>query len=199
MNEQKQVAKLISVIAENIPEMTGPQRQRWITDPKALQRILSSLNESRWTVRDGILYLSVMSDGVSGKEWIKRFEKKDLLLCSSFKETLLSMKATKGVQSEVAIIKGEMFGGLQRQTSNFLLEAKSRKFKALNLELACLIFNEFDLSEMFLAGVSILVAQLVIASGSAVAIMRKEDFSIVLQDELTNCSWSESAGFIYQK
>lgn len=43
MNEQKQTAKLIAVMAENLPEMTVEQRQRWIGDPKGLQNFLAGL------------------------------------------------------------------------------------------------------------------------------------------------------------
>lgn len=154
MNEQKQTAKLIAVMAENLPEMTAEQRQRWIGDPKGLQNFLSGLNEKQWTEQDGVIYFTVVSNGKTGEEWITYLNGKGLPV-GSYAQSVLRHKKFKptktGTIHQIGVISGKLFSNNDRTTKNFRDDAKKRKMTDPHAEVACLIrdmFSDKEIKEM---------------------------------------------------
>lgn len=114
---------------------------------KFLQGKLQVCEPTRnWREQDGVIYLTVTSDGTTGPEWIKRLEKKGFRLSDYAKSVLRSpdFKPTKSVTYEVAILKGILFEDSNRITSKIRTEAINRKLTLPNAEIACLIRENFS-------------------------------------------------------
>jgi len=114
---------------------------------KFLQGKLSVSEPTRnWHEQDGVIYLSVTSDGTTGPEWIERLEGKGFRLRDYAKNVLLSpdFKSTSGVTTEIAMLKGMLFEDQNRITSKIRAEADKRKLTTPNAELACLIRENFS-------------------------------------------------------
>lgn len=114
-----------------------------------------------WREQDGVIYLCVTSDGTTGPEWIKRLEKKGFRLSDSAKSVLRSpdFKPTKGVTTEIAILKDMLFEDRDRITSNIRDLATQRKLTTPNAEVACLIrenFSDEDIKAMGLIWIVIM-------------------------------------------
>lgn len=119
---------------------------------KALQAILSypdtvshSSNQC-WREQDGIIYFSVTSKGMTGKEWIKHFEKKHLKIGYVAECALLSeaFKPNMGVTTEVIILKGMLFQTEWISIKKIRAFAAKRKLTEPNLEVGCLIRDTFS-------------------------------------------------------
>lgn len=121
---------------------------------KFLQGKLSvSQPSSNWREQDGVIYISVTSDGTTGPEWIKRLEKKGFRSSDYAKSELRSpdFKPTKGVTTEISILKGLLFEDHDRITCNIRDLATQRKLTTPNAEVACLIrenFSDEDIAAM---------------------------------------------------
>ncbi len=106
-----------------------------------------------WREQDGVIYFKVTSDGTTGPEWIERLKNNGLRV-SNFAKSLLrspDFKPTSGVTTEVAVLKGTLFGGNERITKRIRIEANRRKLTELNTEAACLIrekFTDWELEAM---------------------------------------------------
>ncbi len=113
-----------------------------------------------WREQDGVIYFSVTSDGTTGPEWIKRLEKKGFRI-SSYAKSVLHLKdfrPTKGITTEVAVLKGELFQDTNRVTSKIRAEADKRKFTKLNAEVACLVREKFSDEEIKAMGLVLIIA-----------------------------------------
>jgi len=118
---------------------------------KFLQGKLTVSEPTRnWREQDGVIYLSVTSDGTTGPEWIKRLEKKGFRLSDYAKNVLRSpdFKPTHGVITEIAILKGMLFEDNNRITKKIRAEADKRKLTKPNAEVACLIRENFSDEEI---------------------------------------------------
>lgn len=109
--------------------------------------------ESKWREQDGVIYSSFTSDGTTGEEWINRLEKQGFRIGDYAKSVLRSegFKPTKGVTTEIAVLKGELFADNDRITKNIRKEANKRKLQKPNAEVACFIrekFSDKDLEAM---------------------------------------------------
>jgi hypothetical protein len=128
---------------------------------KFLQGKLSVSEPTRnWREEDGVIHLSVTSDGTTGPEWIKRLEKKGFRLSDWAKSVLKSkdFKPTKGVTTEIAILKGMLFEDKDRITSNIRDLATQRKLTTPNAEVACLIRENFSDEDIEAMGLICIVA-----------------------------------------
>ena len=103
-----------------------------------------------WREQDGVIYLSVTSDGTTGPEWIAHLEKKGFLVGDYAKSVLCSkdFKPTSGITTEIAILKGMLFEDSNRVTKKIRVEAESRKLTKPNAEVACLIRENFSYEEI---------------------------------------------------
>lgn len=109
---------------------------------KFLQGKLTVSEPTRtWREQDGVIYLSVTSDGTTGPQWIERLEGKGFRLSDYAKSVLRSpdFKPTSGVTTEIAILKGMLFEDKDRITKKIRAEADKRKLTKPNAEVACLI------------------------------------------------------------
>jgi hypothetical protein len=103
-----------------------------------------------WEEHDGVISFSVTSDGTTGEEWIARLEKKGLRV-GDYAKSLLRSKdfvPTKGVTSQIAVLKGELFSDDDRVTKTIRAEGKKRKLSTPNAEIACLIREKFSDKEL---------------------------------------------------
>jgi len=131
----------LNALVKNILKQTG------VSDPNEAIRLVNSGEwilvkaESRWREKNGIIYLSVVSDGTTGSGWIKRLEGKKCNLSKWAKDLLRSLdfKPTTGVKYELAILKGKLYEDSERVTKKIRVEAGRRGLSAPNPEIACLI------------------------------------------------------------
>ena len=122
------------------------------------------LKTPKWFERNGIVYVSLTSDGTSGSDWIKRLEAKGLKIDRSLKEDLEadSFKPTSGIERIVAIVRGIHFNDDDHPSPLEAFRAKdteifdfdiSQNYKVLTLGLQtiCLLLDRWsadDLQEM---------------------------------------------------
>jgi hypothetical protein len=154
----KQTGKFIASVVESLPkELDENLMQGWIENPKGLQKVLREAlcppaEEKKWFEKDGMIYFTVISNGMSGKEWIKHFESKGIKIGDYARQILLKIKPSKkGTVTQIAVIKGEFFSDENRTTSKIREEANKRKLSKPNTEVACLIrdmFTDGEIKEM---------------------------------------------------
>jgi hypothetical protein len=102
----------------------------------------------------------VTSDGTTGKQWIKRLEGNGFRVEDYAKQVLRSpsFKPTKGITTEVAVLKGMIFTDNHRITTKKIrIEADKRKLSKPNIELACLICEKFTNEEIEQMGLQCIV------------------------------------------
>ncbi len=118
-----------------------------------------SVTEPKWREQNGVIRFSVISDGTTGDEWIKRLFKKGFRLGNFVRSILLSpdFKATSGMKTEVIILKKMFFDNGKRTTDNILAFATENNFTRPNPETACLIREMFTDEEMESMGLSHIV------------------------------------------
>ena len=104
----------------------------------------------RWEERDGVIYLTVTSDGTTGSEWITRLEKNDFHISNYVKQLLCSsdFQPTSGVICQIAILKGMIFSDKDRVTKKIRAYTSERNFSKPNAEVACLIRENFSDEEI---------------------------------------------------
>ncbi len=109
---------------------------------------------------DGIIYLSVMSDGTTGPQWIDRLDGKGFGLAEIAKSVLRmpDFRPTSGVTVEIAILKGMIFDDSARIMKMIRAEADKRKLTKPNAEVACLIRENLTDEEIKEMGLSCVVA-----------------------------------------
>ena len=98
-----------------------------------------------WREENGIIYFSIMSNGMTGQEWISYFISRGNPIMDSIKYFLLSeeFKPTKSVVTEIAVLKGESFEDNQQALENIRKEAIRHRFVPPSLESTCLIRKRF--------------------------------------------------------
>ncbi len=113
-----------------------------------------------WREEDGVIYFSVTSDGTTGPQWIERLEAKGFRVGDYAKSVLRSadFKATNGITTEVAVLKGMLFEDNDLITKKIRTEAANRKLETPNAEIACLIREKFTDEEIKAMGLIWLVA-----------------------------------------
>lgn len=114
----------------------------------------------RWREQDGVIYLSVTSNGMKGPQWIEHLEKLGFRLSKWAKDVLNSpdFKSTNGVAYEIAVLKGMLFEDKNRITKKIRAEAETRKLSTPNAEVACLIRENFSDEEIEAMGLIWIVA-----------------------------------------
>lgn len=111
-----------------------------------------------WREENVIIRFTVTSDGTTGSGWIERLEQAGYNVGDYAKQVLLSpdFKPTKGVVTEIVVMKGSLFSNDERITRNIRAEATKRKYVAPNPEVACLIrvmFTDKEIKDMGLWGI----------------------------------------------
>lgn len=113
-----------------------------------------------WREEDGVIYFSVTSDGTTGEDWITRLKSNGFRVGDYAKQVLRSPRfvPTKGLTTEVAVLKGMLFEDNDRITKKIRAEADKRKLLKPNAELACLICEKFTDAEIEMMGLWRIVA-----------------------------------------
>jgi len=100
-----------------------------------------------WREQDGVIYMTVTSNGRTGPQWIKYLKGKGIVIGDYAKSVLHSkdFKPTRGVTYEIAILKSGLFAEKDCISCKIRFGAeggiftKSRKLHTPNAEIACLI------------------------------------------------------------
>ena len=111
---------------------------------------------NHWREDDGVIYCHVISNGLTGHQWIEYFERRNLAIDDEIKRLLLSkeFQPTNDVVTQIAIIKSVILKN-NWTTKQICAEADKRmlgKFMRHSVELACLIRAKFDNNELDLMG-----------------------------------------------
>lgn len=106
--------------------------------------------ERNWRVEDGIIRFVVTSRGMTGGEWIKRFEDKGFFIGRHVEHVLCSsdFKPTSGVTTEVAVFKSDFWYDSDLVTSKIRDKVLDLGFSTPDLEVACLICEAFSQEEI---------------------------------------------------
>ena len=114
---------------------------------------------NNYTEKNNIITFKVTSNGKTGAEWIDRLKKKGFRVSDYAKSILISddFKPTKGITTEVAVLKGMLFEDKNRLTKNIRTEAEKRKLQKPDAEIACLIREKFTDEELEKMGITWLV------------------------------------------
>lgn len=141
------------------------------TDPeKAVQLV----NSGEWVIKkvvhnwreqDGTIYFSVTSDGMTGPHWIRRLTNKGFWVDDEGAQGALCSKGfrpTVGVLTKIAVLSGTFKKDnlKMRDVYNMqdvYLEAKRRKLKKPNAEVACLIREMFIDEEIKAMGLNSII------------------------------------------
>ena len=173
---------------------------------KFLQGKLSVSEPTRnWREQDGVIYLSVTSDGTTGSEWIKRLKKKGFRLSDCAKSVLRSpdFKPTSGVKTDVAVLTGTLFADNDRITWKICAEAEERTLSKPNAELACLIREQITNEEIEQMGLlSIIVMHEPINDSAGVPGLLDANRGsggrlLDAYDGMPGSRWSRAAGFAF--
>ena len=111
------------------------------------ERIIQMLQEPHrsWTEKNGILYFSVVSLAVDGPSWIEYLKHSRVRLGDSGKDVLRSrgFHFVKGLVTEVAVIRGSLYGDAERTVERIRADAAVRNLQQPNADVACLIRKKF--------------------------------------------------------
>lgn len=141
--------------------------KRNLVNPEAIlknklmeNKIFSKTNLS-WREKNGVIYLSVTSRGMSGREWITHLLSLKYCVTGYTEGLLLSndFKPTNNFVYEVAVLKGNLFAFQERITDKIRTEALKRGYDIPNPEVACLIrekFSDADLERMGLFWIAVM-------------------------------------------
>jgi hypothetical protein len=141
---------ILNALVKNIMTQTG------INDPNEAIRIVNSgewtvtIAARKWREQDGVIYLTVTSNGMTEPQWIDYLEKFGFRVSEYARSILRSpdFKPTNNVTYEIAILKGMLFEGSDRTTANIRAKADRRNWKKPNAEVACLIREKFTDKEI---------------------------------------------------
>ena len=166
-----------------IADLTVNQLEQIVDRVGGYERALKLINHELqvvdivlpWQEKDEIIYLPPLtSDGTTGPEWIKRLRDKKRWLDGNERRAFFlseDFKPTSGVTYNIAIMKGQLFSDLQRNTKNIYDEAEKNSFSQLNPEAACLISDflndeEFQiLNRMGIFSIEIMHKPFIVYSG----------------------------------
>ena len=157
----------------------------------------------KWLKRDGVFYLTVRSDGTSGREWIERLEGKDFPVEGIAKKILLSpdFKPTNNITYQIAIANFD-----STRTNGVRQEARDRGWVTPNAEIACLIREKLTSGDIYEIGYWWLVVmhQEILTGDPAtysLLFIDREDGGLALSatDNLDKVSepWGQDHGFAF--
>ena len=125
------------------------------------QGVMPKIPEGKkWTEVEGVIYISVTSNGRGGEEWITYFESKGVRLSKYSKDVLLSpdFKATMGITYNLALLRGTFFSDSNRITRKIRAEGDKRVWTKPVAEVGCLIRDLLSDEEIEQLGIWYIVA-----------------------------------------
>lgn len=188
----------VEAIFNKLGGMEGARR--FLRDELTLSEVVRS-----WREEDGIIRFSVTSDGTSGASWIECLEHDGYNVGSYAKQILLSpdFKPTKGVVTEIVVMKGSLFSNDERITRNIRAEATKRKYVAPNPEVACLIrvmFTDKEIEDMGLWGI-VTIHEPIKDSDGDPSLLYADRFDkgrwLIAYDDYPGRRWHDDYGFAF--
>lgn len=137
-----------------------------------------------WREENNVIYFSVTSDGTTGPQWIERLYGKNLRI-SGYAERVLEkagFKPTKGVTTEVAVLKGLCFSDDGRTIENIRTQAVNRALETPSAEIACLIRDKFVGEEIEGMGLKRIIVM-------HKPIKSQDDFHLLLSADTSDGFW----------
>ncbi len=99
--------------------------------------------QANWavTIKDGVIYFSLISEGTSGGDWVSRLKDQGYRLDKLAEERLRSSRfiVTSGRMFQIAILPGSLFSDTDRREEKIWELASRLQLQALSPEAACLI------------------------------------------------------------
>ncbi len=183
-------------------------REMGVKDPNEAIRLINSRDwvvtkaeAKAWKEKDGVIIFSLTSDGTTGAEWIERLKKKGSEVQIETKKILLSehFKPTRGITTEIAVLKGELFVDGQRSDAAIKGEAGKRKLKTLNMENACLIREKFTDGEVEAMGLDLIIVmhEAIMSDENVYRCLSVDTNNIVYTPQMGPTSWKRSTGFAF--
>ena len=190
-------------LADLLDKLSGEQGSDWLENLKRMLRKDSAPVRTRRD-EDGIIYFSVTSDGTTGEGWITRLEAKGFRVGNYAKQLLRSydFQPTKGVTTEVAVLKGSRWHDDDRITKKIRAEAFKMKFASINAEMACLIreyFTDQALKELGLNWINIMHDPIKVNGETYRLVVHRNDGGgwLDAHDGIAYDGWSRSDGFAF--
>ncbi len=111
-----------------------------------------------WEERDGIFYLTLVSNGTTGPQWIMYFEKKGFLIRERAKDILNSSDfvPTTNIAYNIAIIPGPLLDEKTRTLPNIHAYANKKRFQTPHPEIACLLMEYYSREDLVEMGIEAL-------------------------------------------
>lgn len=129
--------------------------------PELLQSERVDPEPCRWHEKDGIIYVSVVSDGTTGAQWITRLKKRGITVSTDAENMLLSTAfiPTNGKTHKIAILKNahSFFKNKALSSTNIYAAARHRNLTKPNAEVACLLRAQVTHENMEAMGVKWIV------------------------------------------
>ena len=109
-----------------------------------------------WRGQDGVNYISVTSNGMTGEQWLAHFKARGNQIEALAKRAILSpnFKPSKGVKIEIVILKGNLFNDSGWTVGDIRASAAERHLTIMSVETACLIRDMFTDEEINKMGFS---------------------------------------------
>jgi|GEM_PF-2842041 len=103
-----------------------------------------------WYEKDGVIYLTVLADGTTGEQWVKRLEYKGFRLGSHARNLLLSrdFRISCAGSRKIAVLKGQLFLDEERFGNKIYDKAKLMNLLIPNTDIGCLIREQFTDKEL---------------------------------------------------
>jgi hypothetical protein len=113
----------------------------------------------KWSERDGVIYFSVTSNGRTGEQWIAHLLARGYSVGYNAQYALHSpnFKPTKGITTEIAVLRSELFGDRVSTYPNVREVATKKNFIEPNAEVACLIRDMFTDAELKAMGLCAII------------------------------------------
>jgi len=136
-------------------------RLKQFSNLKGLKDVLNNKAEItyptlRWREENGIIYFNLVSNGMTGEEWIVYFEKLEYRLPNDVKSILRSPKfkpAKAGTEFKIAILKGNLIATANLSNKKIWAKVKALKFTVPNAEISCLLMTNLSSQEIKYLGV----------------------------------------------
>ncbi len=123
-----------------------------IIEGKSRRLRFDSIPPKKWWEENGVIYIRLVSDGTTGRDWIIRLEKQGLKVSNWAKQLLLSkdFKPTIGTVYIIAVFR-------ESPAEKVRSKAGKRKIVPPNPEITCLIHEMFSDDEIKSMGLTCIV------------------------------------------
>jgi hypothetical protein len=159
----------------------------------------------RWTVKDGVIYFTLISNGFTGDEWITHLNGKKQPV-GPYAQSVLrhpNFKPTKaGTPHHIAVLLGKLYFDDERITRNIRTDAKKRKMTDPHAEVACLIrdaFTDQEIEEMGLTWIITMHEPIPDSDGHPhlLGADRYGGYRLSAYDSRPDDRWSRARGFAF--